>query len=89
MIRKARIGCYSNAAILTNVGFALVFPEETAECVCERLKAAFTYIVGAPMRIVFDNATDIGHKVMKGLCGSRMEPRRAACLCLIGRLSLS
>jgi len=47
----------------SNVGLAQVFPGETAECVCEGLKAVFEYIGGVPARIVFDNATGVGRKV--------------------------
>ncbi len=47
----------------SNVGLAQVFPGETAECVCEGLKAVFEYIGGVPTRIVFDNATGVGRRV--------------------------
>lgn len=47
----------------SNVGLAQVFPGETAECVCEGLKAVFEYVGGVPARIVFDNATGVGRKV--------------------------
>lgn len=48
----------------SNDGFCQVFRGETAECVCEGLKAIFEYIGGVPWVIVFDNATGVGKRVM-------------------------
>lgn len=48
----------------SNVGFVQVFGGETAECVCQGLKDAANYIGGVPEKIVFDNATGVGRKIM-------------------------
>ena len=48
----------------SNDGFCQLFRGETAECVCEGLKAVFEYIGGIPRVIVFDNATGVGKRVM-------------------------
>lgn len=48
----------------SNNGFSQVFRGETAECVCQGLQDIFNYIGGAPVLIVFDNATGVGRRVM-------------------------
>ena len=50
----------------SNVGIAQVFPGETAECVCQALMDIFLLLGGAPVKIVFDNATGVGRRV----CGT-------------------
>ena len=47
----------------SNAGLAQVFYGENAECVCQGLLNVFTYIGGAPRRLVFDNATGVGRRV--------------------------
>jgi len=47
----------------SNVGFLQLFRGENAECVCQGLKAVFTFIGGVPKAIVFDNATGIGRRI--------------------------
>ena len=47
----------------SNVGLVQLFWSENAECVCQGLKNVFEYIDGVPMRLVFDNATGVGHRV--------------------------
>lgn len=53
------VACFPNS----NVGLAQIMPGENAECVCEGLKAIFSYIGGVPTRLVFDNATGVGRKM--------------------------
>lgn len=48
---------YSNKRIM------LLMPGENCECVCLALQTIFTFIGGVPKRIVFDNATGIGHRI--------------------------
>lgn len=48
----------------SNVGFVQVFGGETAECVCQGLKDVANYIGGMPAKIVFDNASGVGRKIM-------------------------
>lgn len=40
-----------------------VLPGENCECVCQGLRYFFEFLGGAPVRIVFDNATGIGKRV--------------------------
>ena len=48
----------------SNVGFVQVFGGETAECVCQGLIDVMNYIGGVPEKIVFDNASGVGRKIM-------------------------
>lgn len=48
---------YSNRKVL------LVVPGENCECVCLALQTIFNFIGGVPSRVVFDNATGIGHRI--------------------------
>jgi transposase len=45
----------------------LFMPGENCECVCQGLLLIFTYLGKVPKRIVFDNATGIGHRVRDNL----------------------
>lgn len=47
----------------SNVGLAQVFFGENAECVCQGLLNIFIYIDGVPSRLIFDNATGVGHRI--------------------------
>lgn len=47
----------------SNNGFVQVFYGENAECVCQGLKDIFNHIGFVPPRLVFDNATGVGHRV--------------------------
>ena len=47
----------------SNDGYAQVFGDETAECVCQGLQDIFEYIGGVPEELVFDNATGVGRKI--------------------------
>ena len=51
----------------SNKRVMVVMPGENCECVCTALKEIFSFIGGVPQRIVFDNATGIGHRVQKTL----------------------
>ena len=45
----------------------LFMPGENCECVCQGLLLIFTYLGKIPKRIVFDNATGIGHRIQDEL----------------------
>lgn len=55
-----------------NVGFTQVFWGETSECVCHGLRAVFEFVGGVPVRIVFDNATEVGRRFGSEVRCSRM-----------------
>lgn len=46
----------------SNVEGVVFMPGENCECVCQALQYIFEYIGGVPGRIIFDNATGIGHR---------------------------
>ena len=52
-----------------------VFGGVTGECVCQGLKDIFNYIGGVPTRIVFDNATGIGHRTKSSMCETELFKR--------------
>lgn len=60
---KRRMSFFVLSLPFSNMGFAQVFPSENAECICQALKQIFEYVGGVPVRIVFDNATGVGHRV--------------------------
>lgn len=47
----------------SNIGVAQVFPGENAECVRRALGNVFEFVGGAPVRIVFDDATGVGRRI--------------------------
>lgn len=47
----------------SNIGFVQVFPDKNAKCIRQALKQIFEYTKGVSARIVFDNATSVGHKL--------------------------
>ena len=47
----------------SNAGFLQLFRGETAECVVQGLHDLFLYLGGVPPRLVFDNASGVGHRV--------------------------
>lgn len=62
------VRCRQSYFVLTfpfsNVGLAQVFPGENVECVCQALRNIFEFIGGVPQKIVFDNAADVGRRVV-------------------------
>jgi len=56
----------------SNVGFLQLFRGENAECVCQGLKAIFSFIGGVPEAIVFDNATGIGRRMGDAITTSEL-----------------
>ncbi len=51
----------------SNKAFTQIYSGENCECVCQALINTFENIGGVPTRIVFDNATGIGHRICKKL----------------------
>ena len=51
----------------SNIAYFQVFGGVTGECVCQGLKDIFEHIGGVPTRIIFDNATGIGHRTKLGM----------------------
>lgn len=47
----------------SNAGYYQVFRGETAECVVQGLQDIFEHIGGVPRRLIFDNASGVGHRV--------------------------
>ncbi|PSR23298.1 MAG: transposase [Sulfobacillus thermosulfidooxidans] len=47
----------------SNAGYIQLFRGENAECVVQGLVDIFTHIGGAPRRLIFDNASGVGHRV--------------------------
>lgn len=62
----------------SNIGFAQVFWGETAECVCQGPGDVFEFPGGAPLRAVFDNATEVGRRVGAQIVTSELFRRFAA-----------
>lgn len=60
---RTRLSYFVLSFPFSNVGIAQVFASENAECVCQALKSIFEFFSGVPVRIVFDNATGVGHRV--------------------------
>lgn len=60
---KRRLSYFVLTFQFSNVGLAQVFPGENAECVCQALKDIFEFVGGAPVRVVFDNATGVGRRM--------------------------
>lgn len=56
----------------SNVGLAQIFLGETSECVCQGLLDMFEYIGGVPSRLVFDNATGVGRRVVDKVQTTRL-----------------
>lgn len=50
----------------SNARFVVASPGENAQCVCQGLREIFEHIGRAPRRLVFDNATGVGHRDSKG-----------------------
>jgi transposase len=46
----------------SNVGLTQVFWGETPECVCQGLRNVLEFVGGAPVRAVFDDATEVGRR---------------------------
>ena len=62
----------------SNVGLTQLFWGETSECVCAGLMAVFNFVGGVPLRMVFDNATEIGRRVGEAIRTSELFGRFAA-----------
>lgn len=50
----------------SNTRFVVCSPGENAQCVCAGLRAIFEHIGRVPRRLVFDNATGVGHRRRDG-----------------------
>ncbi|MCY0909736.1 MAG: IS21 family transposase [Sulfobacillus thermotolerans] len=47
----------------SNMGYYQIFRGETAECVVQGLQDIFFHIGGVPRRLIFDNASGVGHRI--------------------------
>lgn len=75
---RTRLSYFVVSFPYSNMGFAQLFPAETAECVCEGLTRIFEHIGGVPNRIVFDNATGVGRRIGEEIRTTELF-RRCAC----------
>lgn len=50
----------------SNMRYAVLTPGENAECVCAGLRRVFEHVDAAPTKLVFDNATGVGHRRSDG-----------------------
>lgn len=59
----------------SNDGYVQFFGGENAECVCQGLRDIFEYIGGVPTKVVFDNATGVGHRIQGNVKETEMFSR--------------